>query len=105
MDQYHTILFYGEEYDDPISAWISCATTWDEEGETYSDSENEVIENSAADQMNDSDLELDAEFFPHLPPATIRERHSDSSSDSSSGKSSSSKSRKKSRKNRGVDKN
>jgi hypothetical protein len=105
MEQYHTIYFYGKEYDDPVSEWISSATAWDEEVETYSDSENEVIENSGAEQINQSDLELDIEFFPHLPPATIRERHSDSSSDSSSGKSSSSKSRKKSRKNRGVDRN
>ena len=64
-----------------------------------------MIENSGEEQITQSDLELDTEFFPHLPPATIRERHSDSSSDSFSGKSSSSKSRKKSRKNRGVDRN
>ena len=67
---------------------------------TYSDSEPENNEIA-----NDSDLEFEAEYLPHLSTTPIRERHSDSASDSSSGKSSTSKSKKKSRLQREVDNN
>ena len=57
----------------------------DENKEICPDSEIDVIRNSdEEEQITQSDLDMDTEFFPHLPSATIRERHSDSSSDSSS---------------------
>ena len=78
------------------------ANDWDENGDTYPDSENEVVENSDNEEMPLSDMESGREFSPHPTPASIRDRHSDSSSNSSS---SSNKSRKKSRHNRGIERN
>ena len=105
LGQYHAIAFCGEENDDPVSEWISSAADWDANSQTYSDSENAVIKTSDEEQPDQYDPDFDTEFVPHLPPTTIRERHSDSSSDSSSGKSSNSKHRKKTRKNRDSDRN
>ena len=68
LDKYHTIFFNDHEVD-PISTWISSAQLWDQSGETYSDSENEVIEN--ADRLSDSDQEFEAEYLPHLSPTLI----------------------------------
>ena len=104
LSLYHSIAFGGEEYDDPISKWISIAEDWDENGYTYSGSEKEVFENSEEEPAGYYDTDFDTEIVPHLPPTIIRERHSDSSSDSSSGKSSSSKSKKKSKNDRNYEK-
>jgi hypothetical protein len=96
LTDYYTIAFFGEENDDPASAWIFVATEWKENGYTYSGSENEVSENNSDDEPQGC-YDTDTDIVSHLPPAIIQERHSDSSTDSSSGNTSNSKSKKKSK--------